>query len=186
MLCASAGLAQPSAPVATLEPATDSASALDARPELKEALPQSQLMGKARLKVWGFEVYDARLWAPGSFSAGSHATSPLALELVYLRDFRAADIAERSLREMRRSQPLSNAQAAQWTADMLRVIPDVRKGDRIMGVHRPGLGAAFWVNGQARGEIRDAEFAKLFFGIWLSPHTSEPQLRQALLAGAGP
>ena len=160
-------------------------AASDSRPELSEALPQSRLIGKARLKVWGFEVYDARLWAPGGFSAGSHATSPLALELVYLRDFQAADIAARSIKEMRRSQPVSDAQAAGWTAAMLRVIPDVRKGDRIMAAHRPGSGAAFWVNGRASGEIADAEFAKLFFGIWLSPRTSEPQLRQALLAGAG-
>ena len=68
---------------------------------------------------------------------------------------------------------------------MLKVIPDVRKGDRIMALHRPGSGAAFWVNGKASGEIVDAEFARLFFAIWLSPRTSEPQLRQALLAGAG-
>ena len=157
----------------------------DARPELSEALPQGRLIGQARLKVWGFEVYDARLWAVGGFSAGGHATSPLALELVYLRDFRAADIAGRSIKEMRRSQPISDAQAAEWSAAMQRVIPDVRKGDRIMGVYRPGAGAAFWVNGRASGEIADAEFARLFFGIWLSPRTSEPQLRQALLAGAG-
>jgi hypothetical protein len=31
------------------------------------------------------------------------------------------------------------------------------------------------------GEVRDATFARLFFGIWLSPRTSEPQLRAALL-----
>ena len=171
LLYASAALAQP--------------SASDARPELSEALPKGRLIGQARLKVWGFEVYDARLWAPGGFSPGSHATSPLALELVYLRDFRAADIASRSIKEMRRSQPVSDAQAAEWSAAMLRVIPDVRKGDRIMAVYRPGSGAAFWVNGRASGEIPDAEFARLFFAIWLSPRTSEPQLRQSLLAGAG-
>ena len=32
------------------------------------------------------------------------------------------------------------------------------------------------------GDVRDPLFAKLFFGIWLSPQTSEPQLRRALLA----
>ena len=160
-------------------------AASDSRPELSVALPQGRLIGQARLKVWGFEVYDARLWAPDGFSADSHAQSPLALELVYLRDFRATDIAGRSIMEMRRSQPVSDAQAAEWTAAMLRVISDVRKGDRIMAVQRPGSGAAFWVNGRASGEIADAEFAKLFFGIWLSPRTSEPQLRQALLTGAG-
>jgi hypothetical protein len=63
----------------------------------------------------------------------------------------------------------------------------VRKGDRILGAHRPGVGASFWVNGQASGDIRDAEFSRLFFGIWLSPKTSEPSMRAALLGGpAGP
>ncbi len=68
---------------------------------------------------------------------------------------------------------------------MTRVLPDVKKGDRVMGIHRPGVGAAFWVNSKATGEVRDAAFAKLFFGIWLAPATSEPALRSALLAGAG-
>jgi hypothetical protein len=36
-------------------------------------------------------------------------------------------------------------------------------------------------NGQPLGEIRDAEFARRFFAIWLSPQTSEPKLRLALL-----
>jgi hypothetical protein len=154
------------------------------RPELAEALPQGRLIGKGRLTVWGFEVYDARLWAPPGFGPGSYAGQPLALELAYLRAFDAADIASRSLKEMRRSGTFSDAQADQWKRDLLRVIPDVKKGDRILGVHRPGTGTAFWINGKAGGEIRDPEFARLFFGIWLSPGTSEPSLRDALLAGA--
>jgi hypothetical protein len=52
-----------------------------------------------------------------------------------------------------------------------------------MGVHLPGNGAQLLVNGKASGEIRDTEFARLFFGIWLSPKTSEPKVRAALLAG---
>jgi hypothetical protein len=43
----------------------------------------------------------------------------------------------------------------------------------------------FLLNGQPAGEIRDPEFARLFFGIWLSPRTSEPAMRRALLAGRG-
>jgi len=34
------------------------------------------------------------------------------------------------------------------------------------------------------GEVKDAEFARRFFGIWLAPSTSEPALRQTLLGGA--
>ena len=180
LLWAGAALAQPAAP----ELAASSAGAPQARPELS-ALPRARLVGQARLTVWGFDIYDVRLWAPASFSAAGFAVSALALELNYLRNFQAADIAERSLKEMRRSQPVSDGQAAQWKAELLRVIPDVRKGDRITGVHWPGQGAAFWVNGRASGEILDADFARLFFGIWLSPDTSEPRMREALLAGSG-
>ena len=107
-----------------------------------------------------------------------------ALELAYLRDFANTDVAKRSILEMRRSAEISEAQAKAWTSEMLRVIPDVKKGDRIMGVNRPGVGALFLVNGKPSGEIRDTEFARLFFGIWLSPKTSEPKLRSALLAEA--
>lgn len=180
LLCAAgAALAQ------AADPTSEGAAAPDARPELSQALPYARLVGTARLTVWGFQIYDAHLWAPAGFAAGRYATSPMALELRYLRNFKALDIAERSLKEMRRSQPISDAQAALWKADMLRVIPDVAKGERILGLYRPGRGAAFWINGKASGEIRDAEFARLFFGIWLSPKTSEPQMRTALLAGAG-
>ena len=62
-------------------------------PDVKEALPQGQLLGQTRLTVWGFKIYDARLWGLPGFSAKGYASQPLALELAYLRDFAAADIA---------------------------------------------------------------------------------------------
>ena len=67
---------------------------------------------------------------------------------------------------------------------MRALFPDVKKGDRITGVHQSATGAVFWSNGRLLGEVRDPQFAKLFFGIWLSPQTSQPQLRRALLAQA--
>jgi len=151
------------------------------RPEVKLALPQAQLVGKTRLTVFGFQVYDARLWAAPDFVASSFSSQPMALELTYLRDFKALDIAERSIKEMRRSASISDAQEARWLAELQRVVPDVKKGDRILGIHLPGAGADFWVNGKAAGNIADPEFARLFFGIWLSPKTSEPQMRSRLL-----
>ena len=50
----------------------------------------------------------------------------------------------------------------------------------------PGVGARFFVNGALRGEPKDADFARLFFGIWLSPRSSEPALREALLGRTAP
>ena len=160
------------------------ASAEDTRAELDAVLPQHRLIGKGRLEVWGFQVYDARLWGLPGFKPVNLTSQPFALELAYLRDFSSKDIAERSLTEMRRSAAIGEDQAKIWINEMLRVIPDVKKGDRLMGINRPGSGVQMLVNGKTSGEIRDAEFARLFFGIWLSPKTSEPKVRAALLAGA--
>jgi Chalcone isomerase-like len=173
--------AQPS--VASTE-ATTSSAASETHAELRGLLPQHKLQGRGRLKVWGFEVYDASLWVTPDFRADRLTAVPFALEVAYLRDFTNTDIIERSIAEMRRSATISDAQEKAWTAAMLRVIPNVKKGDRILGIYRPGTGASFLVNGQAAGDIMDVEFAGLFFGIWLSPKTSVPKVRSALLAGA--
>lgn len=69
---------------------------------------------------------------------------------------------------------------------MRAVFPDVKAGERLTGVNLPGVGAQFRAKGRVLGEIRDPEFAKLFFGIWLSPQSSEPRMRQSLLAQVPP
>ena len=163
---------------------TPSAATSSVPAEVQQALPQAEALGQTRLRVWGFQIYDARLWVAPGFRAQRFDQHAAALELTYLRDFAAKDIAARSITEMRRSADISAGQAAQWQKEMQRVFPDIKQGDRLLGVHRPGVGASFWFNGRPAGEIADPAFARLFFGIWLSPQTSEPAMRTALLAGA--
>jgi len=157
------------------------ASATSLPAELRPALPTAALAGQAKMSFWGFDVYQASLWVAPGFSAAAYADHGFALELSYLRNFSGADIAKRSLTEMARQGALRADQAQRWGDQMRALFPDVKSGDRLTGIHRPGLGARFLLNGQLRGEIADPEFARLFFGIWLSPHTSEPNLRLALL-----
>jgi hypothetical protein len=136
------------------------------------------------MTFWGFDVYRATLWVAPGFADASYSQSPFALELFYLRNFKGADIAKRSIAEMRRQTPMSPAQEAAWEGQMRALFPDVRTGDRIIGVNQPATGAVFWSNGRLLGEVRDPAFARQFFGIWLSAQTSEPQLRRDLLAQA--
>ena len=75
-------------------------------------------------------------------------------------------------------------QGRRWLAEMTRLFPDVKKGDRLTGVYQPGAGVAFLYNDRPAGEVRDPDFARVFMGIWLSPRTSEPAMRTQLLAGA--
>lgn len=151
-----------------------------------EPFPATRAAGHGRLRFWGIDVYDARLWVAPGFRQSDYAAHPFALQLQYLRGFSGADIARRSLEEMRRESPMSPDQAAAWQSGLARLLPDVRAGDRITGVNQPGRGALFLLNGKPLGELGDARFARLFFGIWLAPQTSEPALRAALLAGTQP
>ncbi|MGA0572110.1 chalcone isomerase family protein [Variovorax sp. VNK109] len=155
-------------------------------PEVQQALPQAQRIGSGRLTVWGFQAYDASLWAAPGFRADNYGDHTFVLELGYLRDFSGESIAERSILEMRRIGSFSDAQATEWTRSMRAAFPDVRRGDRISGIHQPGGKVRFVTNGRATGEIHDETFARLFFGIWLAPQTSEPALRRALLGQAQP
>jgi hypothetical protein len=157
------------------------ASATSLPAELRPALPTAALAGQAKMSFWGFDVYQASLWVAPGFSARAYADHGFALELVYLRNFSGADIAKRSLTEMARQAPIRGDQGQRWGDQMRALFPDVKSGDRLTGIHLPGLGARFLFNGRIVGEIPDSEFARLFFGIWLSPQTSEPGLRQALL-----
>lgn len=143
-------------------------------------------MGQTRLRVWGFEVYDASLHVGPGFDGERYEEHRFTLELRYLRRLRGRDIAQRSIDEMR---PIAQAQglpwddglAQRWLQTMQSLFPDVDRDDRILGEHRPGERAVFYVNGARRGDVADARFARLFFGIWLAPQTSQPAMRQALL-----
>jgi hypothetical protein len=151
-------------------------------------LPGSRLQGQATLRYWGLRVYQARLWTPPDFRPERATDQPLALELQYLLDLGGKAIAERSLQEMRRAASIEPAQAERWLAAMQRLFPDVKSGERLTGVLQPGKGVRFWHNDRLVGEVPDPEFARLFFGIWLAPTTSEPDMRLALLGlrDAGP
>lgn len=156
-----------------------------ARPEIG-ALGAVAATPPVRLKVWGFEVYDARLWTPRQFRHSQAMQFPFALELQYLRSLEGAAIAKRSVQEMQRIGSFTEAQSQAWLAALRAMFPNVSAGERITGVNLPGVGAEFWVNGQRVGEIKDPAFARLFFGIWLDERTSEPKMRSQLLQGLSP
>lgn len=151
-------------------------------PTATAALAGQQMVGSSLYRYWGFEVYTATLHAAPGFDGARFEQQPLALELQYRRAFEGRDIAQRSIDEMQAIAPLSAAQSREWLSTMAALFPDVKPGDRLLGVHVPGSGARFYFNGTLRGTVDDPVFSSRFFGIWLSPKTSAPQLRDALLA----
>lgn len=124
-------------------------------------------------------AYDIALYSPdGAYDA----EKVFALELVYQTDIEGKDIAEKSIEEMKGIQALDEEKSAEWLKKMEALFPNVKDGTSLVGVNLPGKGAVFFKDRAKIGEINDPEFAKAFFGIWLSPKTSEPKLRRKLLA----
>ena len=153
----------------------------EVRAELGPALAQ----GMARMRYFGLHIYDIRLWTPVALAADEVQDARLALEIEYARSVSGERLAQTSLDEMRRQAPIDADSGVRWLALMRRLFPDVQAGDRITAVQpSPGL-SRFYVNGREVGETRDARFTRLFFGIWLSPETSQQSIRQQLLGLAG-
>ena len=180
-LCTVAALCASTNPLmnanATIAPATP----VVAPAEVAAAIKLAQLHGSAPLRFFGLLVYEARLWTASKFDAASYEQLPFALELEYARKLEGAAIAERSIAEMRRVDNFSEAQATKWLGLMTQAFPDVKAQDRLTGVHDGAGSVRFYFNGKETAAIQDKSFARLFFGIWLSPKTSSPALRSALI-----
>jgi hypothetical protein len=153
-------------------------------PEVAAEITGARLQGGDLFRYFGFRVYDIRLWVGARAVDDNWADRPLALAIRYERRLSGTEIAKRSLKEMQGQATVAPADADRWLQAMTRLFPDVDEGDRLTGVLLPGQGARFFLNGTLRGEVAEPEFARLFFGIWLSPRTSEPDLRQSLLGRA--
>ena len=137
-------------------------------------LPGLKRWGNGEFRRFGFLVYEATLWA-----GDDPLRPPLALRLNYKRNLAGSAIAEASVKEMRKFGA-DEATLQRWGERMRALFPDVRAGDHITGLYQPER-AAFLYNGRELGEVAEAEFARQFFGIWLDPRTSAPELRAALL-----
>ena len=83
--------------LALAAPARAALAATALPPELASELPEAQALGAARLRFFGLDIYEARLWAPRSFVATAYAQSPFALELTYLRNLSGKRIDRKSV-----------------------------------------------------------------------------------------
>jgi len=151
----------------------------DAPPEIAPYIKAEKPYGAAKLTKLVFHVYDATLWTDAaSWTMGKS----FALTLRYGMNFDGDDLAARSIDEMEGQEKLDKPTAASWRARLNKLFPDVKKGDRITAVYLPGKETRIYHNGKYRGSVAGALFARRFIDIWMSPRTSEPALRQNLIA----
>ncbi len=140
--------------------------------------PALRTLGEGRLRFFGLHVYDSALWVAGEAWSMEKA---FALDIRYAMNIKGRDLSKRSIEEMRKLGFLDEAKLRRWEEAMDRVFPDIRPGDRLVGVNVPGREARFYSQEKLLGVVPDPEFARAFFGIWLDEKTSEPKLRSQML-----
>jgi len=151
---------------------------------IKSHIDASQLVGKARMKVMLWNVFDARLF---SQSGDYDANAPFALELTYLRKLAGRKIVQKTIEEIIRQESVPSEKINRWKNALLSIIPDVKSGTTITGIRTAEAGTVFYLGEQSIGQIDDPHFTRLFFDIWLGDNTSHPALRNRLVnAGTQP
>jgi len=143
-------------------------------PELRDM----RLVGEARMQVLFWNIYDARLLAPGGRLIDGE---PFALSLTYLRQLDGEKIAARSIEEIRKQGFDDEAALMRWYEALVQLLPDVADQDEIVGLAARDGSTRFFRDGEPLGTIEDPAFTRAFFAIWLGEKTSEPLLREQLL-----
>jgi hypothetical protein len=141
-------------------------------------LPALKPVGEGRLRFFGLHVYDSALWVLGEAWSFERA---FALDIRYAMSIKGRDLSKRSIEEMRNIGVTDDAKLLRWQAAMDRLFPDIKPGDRLVGLHLPGREARFYNQERLLGAVPDPEFARAFFGIWLDERTSQPKLRAQML-----
>ena len=68
--------------------------------------------------------------------------------------------------------------------DLKSWMADMKSGQRLTFIHKPGAGVQVDVHGTVKGLIKGDDFATAFLSIWLGPHPPNPNLKSGLLGGA--
>lgn len=160
--------------------AAENSPSLKIQPQevISKLLPGSQILGSGQMKYLGWLVYDATLY---SKDRNISPDKPFALKLNYHLSASKDQIAQRSLEGMREVGFTDEVKLAAWYRQMLKIFPNVRKGTQLTGLYLPSKGAQFYLGSKHIGTIKDPQFGKWFFNIWLSERTNLKNLRRQLL-----
>jgi hypothetical protein len=147
--------------------------------ELNGVINAPKPYGTASLTWLFLTAYDASLWTDApQWSMNDR----FALTIAYKMSFTREELVESTIEEMQKVAPgLSRETLAQFASSLAKAYPNVKSGDRITALHEPGKPVRLFHNGTMTSQIDDPGFAEPFFGIWLSPRTSEPSVRAGLL-----
>lgn len=147
----------------------------------KQSIP---LRGAGTATWLRFKVYSAALYATNEREAETDLLDgrPLCLVLHYHRKVKKSDIVESSGKIIRRNPKNDPDALYKPLRDFYALLrPSVDKGDRYVLVYDPAVGSTLYFNDKKLGTVKGADFARAYFGIWISKYPIHAKLRKALV-----
>lgn len=136
-----------------------------------------------RMKVV-FKVYVGGLYLERNSRDGIEIASSeqvKRMELVFLRGVSGEDVSGAIADGFKNNAGPSLPALADRIEKFRKLIPDVKKGDRLLFVYRPGAGLEVQANGKALGSIEGKDFSDALFRVWLGEKVSDKNLKKGLL-----
>ena len=138
-------------------------------------------LGLLRYRVL-FRGYVGGLYLPpGAASGIALQDVPKALELYYFWDIEGRLFGQAADELLARSLPPERIAQLRPRLERLHALyQDVEAGDRYRLSYAPGNGTTLSLNGAPLGTIPGADFAQVYFGIWLGPDPLNEAFRDQL------
>ena len=141
------------------------------------------LLGAKLFKYYFWTAYSIALYGP-SQARGIDlilADVPKRLVLVYKRDFEAEDIIKAADKMLRKNPDVDQNKIQNQLDQINKLYVSIKEGESYALEYEPGKGTTLLKNDVALGTVAGAEFAKAYFGIWLSKYPIDESLRDQLL-----
>lgn len=137
------------------------------------------LVGTAKFKFLFWDIYVSELYTKsGSYSDNE---AKLLLEIKYLRDIKSKDLLNKTVDQWKHLG-IDESEYKNYVQQLSVIWPDIKVGDELAFYTRDEQ-SHFYLNQNHIGSISSNKFGEIFKDIWLSESTSQPKLRETLLAG---
>ncbi|OGS12178.1 MAG: hypothetical protein A2234_11065 [Elusimicrobia bacterium RIFOXYA2_FULL_58_8] len=131
-----------------------------------------------------FKVYVAGLYLEKKSAAGLEIAAVeqvKRMELAFLRSVDGADVAGAISGGFEKNAGPAYKGLEERIKKFATLIPDVKKGDKLVFTYRPGAGLEVQANGKLTGEIEGKDFSDTLFKVWLGDAPADKALKAGLL-----
>ena len=109
------------------------------------------------------------------------SSTPNEIIIQFIRAVSARELRKSLEEELSKNSPDRSPALEEGLQQLRSWAVDMRSGQRIIFIRRPGIGVEVDINGTVKGSIAGDDFAKTFLSIWLGDNPQTPELKRGLL-----